>query len=159
MDDNERLAKMKKMYADDHTLQQVGDEFGLSRERVRQILSGAGVETRDAGPRPQTELTKTEKKIAKLYDKGEKSPSDLMMEYDITYYSLRRILKRAGVDLKPKGYFVRGPEYDKADEVVRDYKAKMKIKDIAKKYGFPAPTKVYQILRRKGIEPNRHGTD
>ncbi len=39
----ERVAKMTDLYKSGYTLQQIGDEYGITRERVRQILSREGV--------------------------------------------------------------------------------------------------------------------
>ena len=60
---NERRTKeMHEMQQSGATLQQVGDHFGVTRERVRQVLSAAGYATRrpprvpivrDPGPRPE----------------------------------------------------------------------------------------------------------
>ena len=61
-----RLTKMAKMY-ETHTLQQVGDEFGLSRERVRQILSAAIANPANDGSPRLKNLSKGEKVLAQRY--------------------------------------------------------------------------------------------
>lgn len=38
-----RAARMVELRAEGNTLQQIGDRYGLTRERVRQILAGQGV--------------------------------------------------------------------------------------------------------------------
>lgn len=43
---DDRDAKIAALYAGGSTLQQIADEFGLTRERVRQILSEMGIERR-----------------------------------------------------------------------------------------------------------------
>ena len=46
---HEREAVMAQLYRDGKTLQDVADVFGLTRERVRQILARAGVVRRGRG--------------------------------------------------------------------------------------------------------------
>lgn len=38
-----RVIDMSAMYTHGHTLQQIGDKYGITRERVRQLLAGAGI--------------------------------------------------------------------------------------------------------------------
>lgn len=45
----EREAVICRLYRDGKTLQEVGDVFGLTRERVRQILKRAGVNPKEGG--------------------------------------------------------------------------------------------------------------
>jgi DNA-directed RNA polymerase sigma subunit (sigma70/sigma32) len=47
----EREAVICDLYREGKTLQEVGDVFGLTRERVRQILRRAGVPTEAGGAR------------------------------------------------------------------------------------------------------------
>lgn len=46
---HEREAVMARLYQDGKTLQEVADVFHVTRERVRQILSRAGVKRRARG--------------------------------------------------------------------------------------------------------------
>lgn len=46
---HEREAVMAQLYRDGKTLQDVADVFGLTRERVRQILARVGVVRRGRG--------------------------------------------------------------------------------------------------------------
>lgn len=48
---HEREAVMSRLYQSGKTLQEVGEVFCLTRERVRQILKRAGTQTRSAGRR------------------------------------------------------------------------------------------------------------
>jgi hypothetical protein len=45
----ERIARMAQMYRAGARLQDIGDEFGISRERARQLLRKHGVETNEGG--------------------------------------------------------------------------------------------------------------
>lgn len=50
----DRNAVFAALYADGLTLQQIGDRFGVSRERVRQVLAKQGLTARDGGAAVQT---------------------------------------------------------------------------------------------------------
>lgn len=45
----ERQEEAVSLYRSGHTLQQIGDKYGLTRERIRQILVAAGVSWTDGG--------------------------------------------------------------------------------------------------------------
>lgn len=47
--DPQRTSKMYDLYANGATLQEVGDRFGLSRQRVQQIFIEANLPTRSIG--------------------------------------------------------------------------------------------------------------
>lgn len=44
-----RAEKMAEMFRAGHTLQEIGDEYGVSRERVRQLIKKVGVTGKDGG--------------------------------------------------------------------------------------------------------------
>lgn len=44
-----REGQMAALYAEGKTLQNIGDQFGITRERVRQILARLGVQRRTRG--------------------------------------------------------------------------------------------------------------
>lgn len=52
--DTLREARMCRLYQEGHTLQQIGTVYGLTRERVRQIISKAGMTAKDGGIHRQT---------------------------------------------------------------------------------------------------------
>ena len=54
----EREAVICSLYRDGKTLQEVGDVFGLTRERVRQILRRAGVSPTQGGVRKRSERSR-----------------------------------------------------------------------------------------------------
>ena len=68
----ERTEQMINMFTVKHmTYQEIGDEYGLSRERVRQILSAEGI-TREQGGLSQRTVKKHEKISAALETKTQK---------------------------------------------------------------------------------------
>lgn len=52
-DDN--LESIAKLYEKGQTMQELGDEFGVSKQRVHQILTDMGVEIRRRGPRSKSD--------------------------------------------------------------------------------------------------------
>lgn len=155
--DSNRAEEMSKLYEDGETLQQIGERYSLSRERVRQILRSAGIESlgRREKSGSDSALTATERKIAKAYDNGQK-PSEIMKAHGITYVAFRSILKRAGVATKPKGFFNRRPGYEKIRKgVIKDYQAGVDTGVIAERYGLCGRTEIYKFIKREGIEPRQ----
>lgn len=158
-DDQQRVEEMTRLYVEENqTLQQIGERYGLSRQRVQQILRGAGVEsqgrraTEPSEPAKPEPLTKEERQIARLYDRGNR-PADIMQEFGITYSALQSILRRGGVKIKPKGFFNRRPDYERIHKgVIRDYKRGLDTGTIAEKHGLCGRTEIYKFLRREGIE-------
>lgn len=63
--DRAKQDRMCASYRSGRTLQQIGDEFGISRERVRQIIVAAGVTARDGGVRINAERRAHRKRVAK----------------------------------------------------------------------------------------------
>jgi uncharacterized protein (DUF433 family) len=136
------------------TLAEIGNEFGLTRERVRQILRKHGVESlgrRDAEVRPRP-LTKEQKAIAKDYEAGV-PPHEMFEKYPgLTATRMWNILRKAGVKGKPKGFYVRRPDYEKvAKGVVADYQKGIPCADIANKYNLCGKTEIYKFLQRAGV--------
>ena len=152
---DDRSQRMKTLYEEGKTLQEIGTEFDLSRERVRQILRGANVESQGRRKREDApdQLSTQDKKIARLYDKGT-PPSELIVKFDINYSHLQTVLRRAGIDVKPKGFFNRRPGYEGiSDGIIRDYKSGVDTQVIADRYGLCGRTEIYKFIKREGVEP------
>lgn len=157
--DKKRITDMKRLYLEERlTYQQIGDIYDLTRQRVQQILRGAGVKPlarRAADDTAPRKLTKEEKRIAALYDKGTR-PADILDEFGITYSTLQTILRHANIPVKPKGFFNRRPDYERIHKgVVRDYKKGIDPGVITKRYGLCGPTEIYKFIKREGITPRK----
>jgi uncharacterized protein (DUF433 family) len=158
---DERTERMKLLYEEGKTLQEIGTEFGLTRERVRQVLRDANVESQGRRKREGSpeQLSAKDKKIARLYDKGT-PPSELIVQFDINYSHLQTVLKRAGVDVKPKGFFNRRPGYEKIrDGIIKDYQNGVDTQIIADRYGLCGRTEIYKFIKREGVEPRVYKTE
>jgi uncharacterized protein (DUF433 family) len=157
--DANRAEEMSALYKKEGlTLAEIGERFNVTRERVRQILRANGVKSLGRRERSKSEqpLTTKEKKIAAAYDNGT-SPAELKEKYPgLTYVSLQTILKRAGVETKPKGFFNRRKGYEKTVKgIVRDYKRGIDTGEIADRYGLCGRTEIYKFLKREQV-PVRH---
>lgn len=90
---------MAELYADGHTLREIGDIVGCSYELVRRFLESASVERRAAG-KMTTYWSPDDLEEAKaLYREG-KSLSDLAIKYGIHERTAARRLKDAGVEVR-----------------------------------------------------------
>lgn len=148
-----RAKKMAQLYKKGQTLQEIGDTYDLSRERVRQILRAADVESlgRREKKSANEPLNAAEKKIAAAYDGGMK-PADIITKFKITYVEMREILKRGNIETKPKGFFNRRPGYDKIRKgIIKDYLADVDTGVIAEKYGLCGRTEIYKFIGREGV--------
>jgi DNA-binding CsgD family transcriptional regulator len=161
--DSQRAEKMAHLYEEEgQTYQEIGDQFGITRERVRQILRTHGVKSHGRRASPSeaepAALSRKERQIAKLYDKGTR-PGEIKEQFDISYAELQTILRKAGVPTKPKGFFNRRPNYDKIHRgVISDYKAGVDPGVIAERYGLCGRTEIYKFLNREGVPVHHRGT-
>jgi hypothetical protein len=67
-----RAARMAQLYTTGHTLQQIGTVFGLTRERVRQILKTQGIVGKDGGVCRASQARKAEKAAKSLAKRDER---------------------------------------------------------------------------------------
>lgn len=148
---NDRSQRMARMYQDGQTLQQIGDQFNITRERVRQILRKQDVPSE--GHRAYSVAAKAEKAVLRLTREGYTIPQIAKAVGDCQM-NVRQVLKRAGVKaVRAK----RQPEPEtliKAREVAVDYKAGMLGSDIAEKHNIPQPH-IYRLLRLVNVDVSR----
>lgn len=65
MDIEDRNSIMERWYLDGNTLESIGNEFGLTRERVRQILKKRGVDPQAGGIALVRRITPPKVKVSK----------------------------------------------------------------------------------------------
>jgi DNA invertase Pin-like site-specific DNA recombinase len=151
----DKILRMEDMYRAGRTLQEIGDEFGVTRERVRQLLRKAGVPT--LGWRPEV-VRKTvtpllEAKIVLLGKRGLTVP-DIAQQTGLPRQSVRTYL--AANDVKvPRAKLQRRPQtIEKAFSIAADYRAGLKVAEIAVKHGVDAPH-IFRLIRIAGVKPAR----
>src|SRR5574343_1056539 len=89
-----REAEVVRRYRANDTLQAIGDDFGISRERVRQIVI-------QAGETPRRHLRDLSAGIA-MYAEG-KSMADIADALNCGQQSVAGFLRRNGVAIRPVG--------------------------------------------------------
>ena len=89
-----REAEVVRRYRANDTLQAIGSDFGISRERVRQIVI-------QAGETPRRRLRDLSAGIA-MYQSG-KSMADIADALNCGQQSVAGFLRRSGVAIRPVG--------------------------------------------------------
>lgn len=152
-----RSGEMAGLYLAGQTLKQIGDRYGITRERVRQVLRKAGIPS--LGHREQHRLrphcsAETHADLCvrlSLEGKSNKEIADQIGDYP---WNVRNALMRRGVQSQVKG----APRLEKttrqADEAAELYLAGVPTLEIARRLGTHQPS-IYRLLRIKGVTPQR----
>lgn len=82
----ERNKKMANMYAQGCTLESIGKQFGLTRERVRQILKKNGVTAKDGGASLRSSVSAEHKETIAAAKRDARS----LEEYGLPYQEMRK---------------------------------------------------------------------
>lgn len=149
-----RIDDIKARYVGGETLQQIGDAYGITRERIRQLLRKAGVPslgTREEHRRQAHPLTALEMEAARLYDLGA-GPTAVEEQTGVKRAQIYAILRRLNIERKGAGFFNRSPDYDERVEAVcRLYREGHGSTEIAKRLPFVRhPEETYKYLKRGG---------
>lgn len=142
--DPERAEKMRVMYCEQGmTLQAIGDQYGLTRERVHQILRGNGIDTTAVrGERAEAaEARRIERKTKTCPTCGERVPP----------FQQRTHRRDAG---HPPRYGTRTDMGLRYGEIVFDYEAGMLDRDIMAKYGI-TQSAISRALISRGLRRHR----
>jgi len=149
---DERIPKIMEMRKAGMTLEEIGTEFGITRERVRQIVVKAGLQSEFAYRPP----TRKELDVYDEYRNGA-SLNYVAGKLGVGPETARKRLIAANIPIRPSTRKVRiNEERDrKAREVVERYKSGESTKDIARAMGFKNPQQIYHYLGLGGMRPNR----
>lgn len=145
-----RLAVWEPMIQQGATLEQLGEVFGLTRERVRQILVKANREM------PIVGRAERRRSALEAYQNAEmvcSSCGETFIRKDVrTHY-------RKGTHRWKRNLHKRKPEEIARDAaIVADYDAGMVVNQIMEKHDLPAPTYIYRALKWNGRTNNRRAT-
>lgn len=159
----DREAVMARRYRGGDTLQSIANDFGLTRERVRQLLREAGVPSlgrRDQHKRQAAPVTDFEREVAAAYAVGDTQPDMLTKHFGINYADLHAILRRTGTKRYGAGHWRKHPEDAERTKRVADlYRDGVTGKEIARLVGLGDQSHVYAYLAKAGISPSRHSSN
>ncbi len=151
---DERTKKMAQMYFGGATLQQIGDEFDMSRERVRQILRRDDVPSlghREKGGAVRKFTPQQGRDMRRMHQENA-SMADIARHFDCSVTCVKMYLIEQGVTDFKKG--PRKSTIAKAEVAARLYADGIKTPAIAKELGLPQPS-VYRLLKIAGVKPDR----
>ncbi len=148
--DTARAQEMADLYGNGKTLMEIGAVYGVTRERVRQILRAFGVESLGWRQRPAVPATEQEKEIAALYLSG----SPLRQLRERFGPGVATALKKLGTGAKKMDAF-RETIRERDERAVAMYLRGDSVEVIAKAVGFSHGTYVYRSLKRRGVSTNR----
>lgn len=155
--DTERADDMRSRYLAGETLQQIGNSYGLTRERVRQILRKTGVASlgfRDEHKTPPSPPSAAQQEAAKLYQEGVR-PREIAKRTGIPVSNLAHTLRRCGVGARSKGYWLRRPDDAYlTEQVCAHYSAGLSAPEIvARLPQLKFRETVYRYLKKGGVKP------
>lgn len=152
-----RDAIIAERYLAGETLQAIGDDYGITRERVRQILRNTGVPSlghRKEHCKQAVPLTDTDRRAAKLYADG--LPSGKVAELTgLTQSQVLRAVRMTGGKAAPVGQPRAPDDADVTAEVARLYLSGLGAAEITRRLAprIKWPERVYGYLKRAGVRP------
>lgn len=153
-----RAEAIRNRYLGGETLQQIAEGFGISRERVRQVLRAIGVPSRGTLPehrRKAHDLTEAELLAVDLYRNGTR-PKAILKRTGLTYRQLVGAKKRLGVKSMRRGYWLISPDdAEITQQVCGLYLAgKSGPEIVAAIPRVKFPETVYYYLKKGGVKPH-----
>lgn len=149
----ERNAKIATL-VQTHTLQEIGEEFNVSRERVRQILKRAKVEYRFGQGHKKVKDIDTDKLIECPICKRQ-----LFLDKSSNSTAQRKLARSKGIlSFREHCRKYKHPDPFRANwkhtqKIVQAYKRGMKAIDIRKKFNLPHQEVLYIYLRQWHVKP------
>lgn len=149
--DPERIERLRAMRDKGMTLEEMGAAEQITRERVRQICTTAGIDTSI-----NLELTDEQRAAVAEYMAGD-SMNEVAVRYGIGTHALRNWILKAGHVPRKQPSRRDTPEIkQRAKRAARLYQRGMKGSDIAKALGLPKSEMIYRLLAIAGVHPNRN---
>lgn len=143
-------------YVAGHTLKQIGDDFGVSRERVRQVLRKHGIQS--LGWRKETlrkvVTLEVEMEIVRLGKSG-MNQAEIANRLGLKRIYVSNYLRKNGVSVPRSPHPIRKDVRERAVKIAADYLAGVKTVAIKEKYGVEAP-EIYRALKLCGVEKRGH---
>jgi len=153
MNTRERKAHMKEMYDSGKTMREIGEVFGISRERVRQILKEMGHTYRHFGAHVDSESAAA---IVKFYNEGSSLLSSTK-EFKRSPRAIRKVIDSLSQRREPsvarKFNSNRLPE-NLRQEVIQLYQSGFSSAKVSSQVGL-SQSSVISILNQEGIMRDR----
>jgi DNA-binding NarL/FixJ family response regulator len=157
---NERDSGVIDAHKRGYTLGQIGKQFSITRERVRQILLRAGISDRNGFESFSTAIESRNAEIATAYVGGEEI-ADLAVKHDLSYGTVQNLILAHPISRET--YQARTPRRiaaSKARQLVlalaEAYRSGASVKTIADAYGMSTMT-VYSRLKESGCQMRPKG--
>lgn len=145
------INEMVAAYEAGGTLKEIGQQYSVSSEAVRQRLLAAGVETRSISRAKEIKRAQRDAEIIQLYRSGETIPQ-IAERFGIGPGAIKQRLVNAGVTIRPKA--------SKLDEQIvemcRAYEGGASLHELADRYSSTTMT-VRRRLIAAGVEMRRVG--
>lgn len=145
-----------RRYLAGETLKEIGDDYGISRERVRQVIRRNGVPSlglREEHKQKAHEMTSVELLAVELY-RQDVRPKEIVRRTGLKIHQIRTALERCCVQRKGAGHWNRYPQETIA-KVVELYQQGLTAPVIAERTGIAHATYVYRYLKSAGVAPHR----
>ncbi len=145
-----RALPFADLYRSGKTLQEIGDQHGLTRERVRQILVMSGNDPKTI-ERPAPPMPERYQQAIAAYLAGD-SLNIAANIAGVGDNAFRNILNRAGHKVRqPKRKF----NAAKVEHCAQLYSAGLPVEEIASTLGLGSAPTVYRLLAHAGVRPSR----
>lgn len=147
-----RVPEFMAMRANGATLEEIGQHFKLTRERVRQLIVKAGLSEQFA-ERP---FKPEEIAILQEYANGDPLPMTAN-KLGVSQVTARQWLERAGITIRPSVKSIEGKKLRDAAaaKIARLYTEGLTAKAIADQFGFKKPEQIYRYLAIAGVKASR----
>lgn len=149
----DRNVRIMAMYSGGNTLQQIADEFGVSRQRIEQIVRKEGGAKR--GPRriKRAPVWQKIEEVKSLASSG-CTLAEIADAVGDTYQNVVNAVHANGIKVRRAKKQVSQRVSQRAFAVAAEYKAGKKTGEIAATFGCQQP-EIYRFLRIAGVKPGR----
>lgn len=154
---NDRIVQVVARFNGGETLGEIGATFGVSRQRVEQILRKAGIAGR--GHRGRGKTCPSWLRLEELRELARRGLPARQIAESIgdSYQNVIRVARVSGISLAKGRKGCSDKTIQTAFAIAEEYKAGHLTAEIADKFGIPQPT-IYRYLRIAGVKPARLGS-